>query len=134
MSQFDILAAIIQERARQDDKFGPVDHLRLPNGTGDGHAVNQLRYARQDYTWAEEAGTLTMGHILREEFWEAMTESDDDKLRAELIQVAAVCVKWCEIIDARRVEAKDKAWLAAPLNAEEQVALADADSEDGSEW
>ena len=39
--------------------------------------------------------------ILAEEVAEVYAESDPDRLRAELIQVAAVCVQWIEAIDGR---------------------------------
>lgn len=46
-------------------------------------------------------GTVTWWHILREEVFEASAEVDPAKLREELIQVAAVAMKWIEAIDRR---------------------------------
>jgi len=55
--------------------------------------VNDLRVQRG------EPATWEM--ILLEEVWEALAETDPVKLRAELIQVAAVAVAWVEDIDSR---------------------------------
>lgn len=50
-----------------------------------------------------QKGDLTWEDILTEEFWEALAEAgNDDKLEAELIQVAAVTVGWIECIRRRR--------------------------------
>lgn len=49
-------------------------------------------------------GTLTWWHILREEVFEAAAESDPDKLRAELVQVAAVAVKAIVTLEHRLSE------------------------------
>jgi hypothetical protein len=42
--------------------------------------------------------------VLDEEVWEAFAESDPAKLRAELVQVAAVAFRWIEALDARKGE------------------------------
>lgn len=44
-------------------------------------------------------GTVTWWHILREEVLEASAEDDPDKLRAEMVQVAAVALKIIDAID-----------------------------------
>ncbi len=62
--------------------------------------------ARAHAERAAKGGYLTWAHILTEEFYEAMAEEDQARLRAELIQVAAVAVAWIEQIDRRRVNAK----------------------------
>jgi hypothetical protein len=50
---------------------------------------------------AAEAGVVTWRDILHEEVCEAFAETDPEALRAELVQVAAVAVKWVEAIDRR---------------------------------
>lgn len=40
-------------------------------------------------------------HILDEEVAEALAETDPERLRAELVQVAAVAVQWIEALDRR---------------------------------
>lgn len=87
---------IYLERYRQDEKWGEQNH---PDGTGGKWAELTRDEARAHCDRAAEAGALTWTHILREEFLEALAESDSEKLRAELIQVAAVAAAWVEAID-----------------------------------
>lgn len=98
---------VIEERVRQHAKWGEQNH---PNGTG----PNKLPMPTGSDSWAAaiaaerlslltncatQVGHVTWLHILREEVFEAFAESDPAKLRAELIQVAAVAVQWVEAID-----------------------------------
>lgn len=103
-----VLAEVHDERRRQEAKWGQQDH---PNGTGpymlgelvaDGqhtYAVGIERWARQRCDKRHRAGMGTYEQILTEEWAEAVAQSDPAKLRAELIQVAAVAVAWVESID-----------------------------------
>lgn len=93
----DILNEVYAERNAQDAKFGLQD---IPDGTNEVFTVAADR-ARTLCQQAFDEGRGTYRYILEEEFWEAMAETDPDKLRAELLQVAAVCVKWCEVLDQR---------------------------------
>jgi hypothetical protein len=68
----DFAEAVDAERQRQIAKFGDQHH---PDGT-----------------WM---------HVLIEEVFEALAEEDPAKLRAELVQVAAVCAAWITDIDGR---------------------------------
>lgn len=98
--------AIDQERARQYAKFGDQRH---PDGTGPRtaswgaltHADLAANEARTRCQRAAERGNLTWRHVLNEEVAEAFAESDPAKLRAELLQVAAVCAAWVYDIDQR---------------------------------
>lgn len=92
---------IADERVAQVEKFGDQSHL--PDGTalwGDQNFV-MARRAQLQTDEAAKDGSLTWAHILTEEYWEALAETDPQKLRAELIQVAAVAVAWVEAIDRR---------------------------------
>ena len=96
MSQ-SVLREVADERARQDAKWGIQNH---PDGTGvKNEELADLAKVMTDSAAAD--GSLTYGLILQEEFYEAMAETDPAKLRAELIQVAAVAVAWVECIDRR---------------------------------
>lgn len=100
------------ERERQDELWGEQNH---PDGTGpavsfDGvfrmaemAAANRLacKAAAGEYAEMSGRGPLTWRHILLEEVFEALSESDPAKLREELVQVAAVTVQWLEAIDRR---------------------------------
>ena len=93
-----ILATVALERVRQHIKHG--DQRHLSDGTGPLWTAT-ADVARRDCDRALADGTLTYRHILAEEVAEVYAESDPDRLRAELIQVAAVCVQWIEAIDGR---------------------------------
>lgn len=102
----EVLAEIYTERLKQDEKWGEQNH---PDGTGPdvpmpstwlnmremaerAREACQIKAGRGDVTWLD---------ILREEVFEAFAEADPAKLRAELVQVAAVAVNWVEAIDRR---------------------------------
>lgn len=93
-----VLEEIHAERARQDKRWGEQNH---PDGTGGIGARHAAIDARMRCQAAAKAGTLTWHDVLLEEFCEAIAEDDFGKLRAELIQVAAVAVAWAEAIDRR---------------------------------
>lgn len=110
MSLQDVLNEIAEERARQDAKWGEQNH---PDGTGAAYGLGTVReltadYAKQRCDAAFERGVGTWEHILHEEFCEAMAEDDPDRLRAELLQTAAVAVHWIEALDLRRVPVTDR--------------------------
>lgn len=90
-----ILNEIRAERARQDEKWGEQNH---PDGTGPGYQKH-ANAARRRCQAAAALGLLSYREILEEEVFEAFAESDPAKLRAELIQVAAVTVAWVEKLD-----------------------------------
>ncbi|MBF4625528.1 hypothetical protein [Clavibacter sp. VKM Ac-2872] len=97
------------ERIRQNAKWGEQNH---PDGTGPDvrpllfagalpRADDLARYATQATDAHAADGTVTWLDILREEYHEALAESDPAKLREELIQLAAVAQQWVEHIDRR---------------------------------
>ena len=103
MSLQDVLAEIAEERARQDAKWGEQNH---PDGTGTAYGLSAVpeltaSFARQRCDSAFDRGVGTWEHILFEEFCEAIAEDDPIRLRAELIQTAAVAVHWIEALDVR---------------------------------
>jgi hypothetical protein len=91
-----ITREIWEERRRAEEKF-PGQHL--PDGTGlEGDALAaDLMKIRCKQRNAD--GTLTWRDVLSEEFFEALAEEESAKLRAELIQVANVAIRWVEDID-----------------------------------
>ncbi|WP_329168330.1 hypothetical protein OG709_29980 [Streptomyces sp. NBC_01267] len=106
MNSFDIaqarvLADVKRERDAQDAIFGVQD---LPDGTGGPLYECMANTVRQECDRAFEVGRGTFGDVFLEEVYEAMAETDPAKLRAELIQVVAVGVKWIEAIDRRAAE------------------------------
>ncbi|WP_239134632.1 hypothetical protein [Streptomyces sp. SID12488] len=93
-----VLSEVLAERIRQDAKWGEQNH---PDGTG----LPVYRHAARRYRDAADrnaaAGVLTWRDVSNEEHFEALAESDPVKLRAELVQSAAVKVAWIEAIDRR---------------------------------
>ncbi|MFG2074286.1 hypothetical protein [Nonomuraea maritima] len=92
------LEDVAAERAAQDARWGMQI---LPDGTGGDGAEAESDRARQETETAARAGTLTWRHIMAEEVREAFAERDPELLRAELVQVAAVAVKWIQALDRR---------------------------------
>lgn len=87
---------VVIERHRQIAKWGVRQNH--PDGTSSRWELE--RDIVRDFVNAHaEAGTLTWLHILREEVSEAFAETDPLKLRAELVQVAAVVFAWIEQLD-----------------------------------
>lgn len=112
-------ADVLAERERQDAKWGEQNH---PDGTGPGtlpieflddYGVREvfvlarpLARIATDVTNAHaDDGTVSWKDIFLEEVFEALAEEDTTKLRAELIQVAAVAQQWVEAIDRRSTDA-----------------------------
>jgi hypothetical protein len=88
---------VLRECRRQLILWGEQNH---PDGTGDEFtkAANEARVLCDA---AAKNGTITWRHILLEEFYEALAETDEGKLRKELIQVGAVASSWVDAIDRR---------------------------------
>ncbi|MGW2550025.1 hypothetical protein [Streptomyces sp. NPDC001635] len=96
-----VLSEVLAERIRQDQKWGEQNH---PDGTGN---KSQQDYAEQARRWCQAAfgsGYGTWADVLAEEVAEANAEREPAKLRAELIQVAAVAVAWVEALDRRTAQ------------------------------
>lgn len=123
---FDVAQEARLEALRSIGKHG--DQAHLPDGTGpdsyplvvypgipylmdDLQASSLASFATYDTKAHSQNeggdGTVTWWHILREEVFEAAAEEDPDKLRAELVQVAAVALKWAEAIDRRNRAGRD---------------------------
>ncbi|MEV0596090.1 NUDIX hydrolase [Nonomuraea cavernae] len=94
-----VLAEVLAERVAQDARWGIQE---FPDGAGPDGAVAAADQAKRAVAEAAAAGELTWRHILHEEVLEAFAESEAGRLREELIQVAAVAVKWAQAIDRRQ--------------------------------
>jgi hypothetical protein len=100
-----VLDEVAEERARQHAKWGEQN---LPNGTGREWAAD-AQEAREECDRAFSRGFGEWAHVLKEEVYEAFAEDVPERLRAELIQVAAVAVAWVEALDRRAQRASLKA-------------------------
>ncbi|MEU9921907.1 hypothetical protein AB0H51_11520 [Streptomyces griseoluteus] len=91
-------SAVDDERQRQLEKFGDQHH---PDGTGLPVCEHAARRYRDHADRAAASGHLAWRDVLLEEVYEALAESAPARLRAELVQVAAVCAAWVADIDSR---------------------------------
>ena len=91
-----------EERDRQDIKF-PDQHIpSFPVQMDFAHAIAEMEQAQELTDRVAAKGLVTWWHVLREEFYEACAEPDVAKLRDELVQVAAVAIRWIEDLDRDR--------------------------------
>jgi len=99
MSCFTVLMEVMRERVAQQDKWGEQNHPWLVGGHhwGNFHTADQARDMVNTLA-AHPRQELDYAGILTEEFHEAL-EAEDDDIRTELIQVAAVAVAAIESLD-----------------------------------
>jgi len=97
-----IIADIDEERDSQDRKWGPQRH---PDFEPDYPLVLEREASIKLTNYAFQNDKGSWSHIFVEEVSEAIEEArlgDVEKLRNELIQVAAVAVAWIEDLDSRQ--------------------------------
>lgn len=90
--------AVDTERQAQLRKFGDQHH---PDNTGSTFYAKRAVAARRNCQLAADAGMTAWDLVLLEEVYEALAESDPAKLRAELVQSAAVIAAWVADLDQR---------------------------------
>lgn len=108
-------ALVAQKRAKNALKWGEQN---WPNGTG----PSERRTRRREAAWAEvdsgvKSGRVTYYQILREEFAELACEADDERVLAELIDVAAVALDWADAVlrrNAAKIEAAAESSTPTP--------------------
>ncbi|MFD4740579.1 hypothetical protein ACFWNQ_24925 [Streptomyces virginiae] len=105
------LARFAEEIDAERNKFGDQRH---PDGSGPtlgflGRTIDQYvtvtRTVADRHNAADPAMT-PWALILLEEVFEACAEADPTRLRAELVQVAAVCAAWVSDLDRRPAAAE----------------------------
>ena len=98
-----VVVPILEERARIAEVW-PAEES-MPDGTrhGGGHLV-QLAHARQMVEIAARERRVTHALVFEEEVLEVLTEEDPLKLRLELVQVAACCVRWIQDLETREAQ------------------------------
>lgn len=90
--------AVDTERQAQLRKWGEQHH---PDGTGGPVMQQRADEARAQCQYLAANGGPDWRSILLEEVYEALAESDPEKLRAELVQSAAVIAAWLADLDSR---------------------------------
>jgi len=101
--RFRIFSEIDKERKRQDDKWNVQNHpmVRVPEHIAQNKKLADALKVVNDtekFDWCS---------ILLEEVYEAFSETDPEKQRVEMIQVAAVAVNTIEYLD-RKKESEEK--------------------------
>lgn len=94
-----------EEMGRQVDLWGEQNHPDIyPMCEG----IRRLGFEFEADGWKAKnaeragAGTLSWDGILLEEVYEALSAEDEDKMREELVQVAAVALTWAGAIRRRQ--------------------------------
>lgn len=105
-----IYAEIQAERRRQVELY--PDSEDLPDGTGLAGRKTVEIQARNACERATREGRLTHSHVFDEESAEVLAATEEDGLRKELVQSAAVCVKWIASIDRRRARSAEAETIA----------------------
>jgi hypothetical protein len=107
-----VLIEVLRERQAQDKKWGEQNHPMIGGGdlrhTGiaRGAYADQAESFKQINAVYEREKIMGWDTILLEEVTEAMAESDPAKIRAELVQVAAVAVAMIESLDRNELAKK----------------------------
>jgi len=89
---------VVNERERQDRKWGEQNHPMVRPGDL-GYFERATDGAQAAYEAAAANGTVAWSDILLEEVYEALSETDVEKQKVELIQVAAVALSMIECLE-----------------------------------
>jgi hypothetical protein len=105
-----VLAEVVAELAAQDEKWGEQNHPVIGGFEERERILRRNFLARANELKVQNNGRVksdTMGwdSILLEEVYEALAEEDPAKVRAEMVQVAAVAVNMIRSIDRQGGEA-----------------------------
>ena len=76
------------------------EQTHMPDGTGVGWVLARAA-ATAICEAASERGEAAWAWVLLGQAYEALAEADPDRLRTELVQVAAVALRWVHAIDTR---------------------------------
>jgi hypothetical protein len=93
---------VLAEMKRQGTKWGPM--RQMENGTGSDYWKSMRDGAQQATDAAFKYGWGNWSYILLEEVYEVMAESNPKRLKAELIQVAAVALSWWVSLKLQRTK------------------------------
>lgn len=97
-----VLRELADRRARNYERFGKQHH---PNGgflegpTGGTWQVVGAHLENIARTQLEKHHNTSWAAILSEEVGEALVAATPEQIREELLDVAAVCLAWCEDLD-----------------------------------
>jgi hypothetical protein len=106
MTTANVLVEVSVERALQDEQWGEQNHPSIFGESARRSYEHRAAHWKRINDARAADGSVCWDGILLEEVFEALAEEDPAARRAELLQVAAVCVAEIECIDraAERVE------------------------------
>jgi len=99
--RYKIFTEICAERKRQNEKWGEQNPPMLYAGFDYARCKTNLEIIRNENDLARGKDNGCWYNILAEEFLEAFLETEPEKQREELVQVAAVAVQIIEYLDRR---------------------------------
>ncbi len=100
-----LFAAIQREQDRQIAKWGVQDHPSFDANAIKEERVTLCNTLKGMVDASARRGTLVWEEIMSEEVAEAFCEMDNDEnLKAELIQIAAVALSWIESINRKKAQ------------------------------
>jgi hypothetical protein len=88
----------VRNERQRAERFHP-ETTDAPDGTGGGGRDTWRTIAQHSCDRATREHQLTFAHVLDEETAEVLAETDPAKLRKELVQVMAVCLRWIDKLD-----------------------------------
>lgn len=97
----DFAQAVDAERQRQLEQWGDQRHPDLGGDCELQCDRREMFAERAEYYRTYNGSRSDWSGILLKEVYEALAEADPAKIRAELVQVAAVCAAWVTDIDSR---------------------------------
>lgn len=106
-----IFDELLEERRRQDAKWGEQNHPSVPQtATGYVYRADEVcgalripseGFAKKVCAFRVATGTLSWSDIALEELAEAVSAPTEGMRRDELVQLGAVIVAWIQAIDRR---------------------------------
>lgn len=104
-----LFAAIQREQDRQVAKWGVQDHPSFDAGADLEERQGLSNTIKSMVDASAKRGTLVWEEIMSEEVAEALAElNDDEALKTELIQIAAVALSWIESINRKESAGGDQ--------------------------
>lgn len=87
-------------RKAQIDEYGEGEHF--PTGTGHEHWATLLAEQKTENVRARQAGQLSWRHLLLEDFYSAMTETNVEILKVKIAELGATCLGFLEQLEFDR--------------------------------
>jgi hypothetical protein len=97
----ELLARVRDERKAHIDNWGVQSHPSYYGESERRKYEERANYYKQVWEAQKDLDSITWATVLLEEVFEALSETDPEKRKYELVQVAAVAIAEAESIDLR---------------------------------